>query len=216
MSPPLTVSLALSAIMKKMPPDQLRAVINDLGRAERRRRSLPAWVTAYIVMSLSIVPSRSYTEAMALVFGELSAGRSSQPEKPLPTLSALVRARERLGTAVFEALLRDLSMSVVQGPRVWSRPEFNRLPLPYEQGRAKPIWVLRSSDGQLLSAGCSEDDRRLVLGTLPFEWSPRPLPMPVTASRVPLLARQEVLAKLCVQLVHTSHISARDPIVHTL
>src|SRR5207247_233914 len=85
------------------PPELVDQVIERTGRAEQRRRLLPARVVVYFVLALAPYGQAAYEEVMrCLVEGlgwatQARRGRRSWPCWHLPRASALAEARTRLG-----------------------------------------------------------------------------------------------------------------------
>ena len=104
-SPPaITDRIALGALTHTFPPQLVDRVIAQTGRAEQRRRLLPARVVVYFVLALALYSHAAYEEVMrCLVEGlgwavQARRGRRSWPYWHVPGASALAEARERLGS----------------------------------------------------------------------------------------------------------------------
>jgi hypothetical protein len=101
--PPITDRIALGALTRTFPPELVDQVIQQTGRAEQRRRLLPARVVVYFVLALALYGQVAYEEVMrCLVEGlgwarQARRGRRSWPYWHVPGASALVEARTRLG-----------------------------------------------------------------------------------------------------------------------
>jgi len=129
-SPPaITDRIALGALTSTFPPDLVDEVIQQTGRAEQRRRLLPARVVVYFVLALALYSHAAYEEVMrCLVEGlgwavQARRGRRSWPYWHVPGPSALVEARERLGAeplrVLFARAARPLATRATRG--AWYR-----------------------------------------------------------------------------------------------
>ena len=70
-----------------------------------RRRALPARVTLYFVLALWFCPGAGYGEVLRVLFKQLKA-QTGMGRWRIPTVSAAVQARCRLGRAPLKALFR--------------------------------------------------------------------------------------------------------------
>jgi len=127
--PPITDRIALGALTHTFPPDLVDRVIEQTGRAEQRRRLLPARVVVYFVLALALYSQAAYEEVMrCLVEGlgwaqQARRGRRSWPWWHVPGAAALVEARTRLGAEplqlLFERTARPLATGATRG--AWYR-----------------------------------------------------------------------------------------------
>jgi Insertion element 4 transposase N-terminal/Transposase DDE domain len=127
--PPITDRIALGALTHTFPPELVDHVIEQTGRAEQRRRLLPARVVVYFVLALALYSHAAYEEVMrCLVEGlgwaqQARRGRRSWPWWHVPGASALAEARERLGPeplkVLFEQAARPLATTATRG--AWYR-----------------------------------------------------------------------------------------------
>jgi Insertion element 4 transposase N-terminal len=112
--PPITDRIALGALTRTFPPELVDQVIQQTGRAEQRRRLLPARVVVYFVLALALYGQVAYEEVMrCLVEGlgwarQARRGRRSWPYWHVPGASALVEARTRLGLSRWGCCLLSL------------------------------------------------------------------------------------------------------------
>lgn len=101
--PPITDRIALGALTSTFPPDLVDGVIQQTGRAEQRRRLLPARVVVCFVLALALYSHAAYEEVLRCLVEGLGwavrarRGRRSWPYWHVPGASALAEARERLG-----------------------------------------------------------------------------------------------------------------------
>jgi hypothetical protein len=127
--PPITDRIALGALTSTFPPELVDRVIKETGRAEQRRRLLPARVVVYWVLALALYSHAAYEEVMrCLVEGlgwaqQARRGRRSWPWWHVPGASALAEARQRLGPEplrlLFERAARPLATRATRG--AWYR-----------------------------------------------------------------------------------------------
>jgi transposase IS4-like protein len=99
--------LGLGAVPELLPAQTVDEVIAECGCREARRRALPARVTLYFVLALWFCPAVGYGEVLRVLFKQLReqihAGRCR-----IPSASAAIQARRRLGRAPLKALFRRL------------------------------------------------------------------------------------------------------------
>src|SRR6266508_2342937 len=127
--PPITDRIALGALTSTFPPDLVDRVVQQTGRAEQRRRLLPARVVVYFVFALARYSPAAYEEVMrCLVEGlgwavQARRGRRTWPYWHVPGASALAEARERLGAeplkVLFAQTARPLATKATRG--AWYR-----------------------------------------------------------------------------------------------
>jgi Insertion element 4 transposase N-terminal/Transposase DDE domain len=127
--PPITDRIALGALTSTFPPELVDRVVQETGRAEQRRRLLPARVVVYFVLALALYSQAAYEEVMrCLVEGlgwaqQARRGRRSWPWWHVPGASALAEARERLGPEplklLFAKAARPLATTATRG--AWYR-----------------------------------------------------------------------------------------------
>jgi hypothetical protein len=99
--------LGLGAVPEFLPPRLVDEVIEECGCREVRRRALPARVTLYFVLALWFCPGAGYGEVLRVLFKQLKA-QTGMSRWRIPTVSAAVQARCRLGRAPLKALFRRL------------------------------------------------------------------------------------------------------------
>lgn len=123
--PPITDRIALGALTHTFPPELVDRVIEQTGRAEQRRRLLPARVVVYFVLALALYSHAAYEEVMRCLVEGLGwaqharRGRRTWPWWHVPGASALAEARERLGAeplrALFAKAARPLATKATRG-----------------------------------------------------------------------------------------------------
>jgi hypothetical protein len=72
--PPITDRIALGALTSTFPPDLVDRVVRQTGRAEQRRRLLPARVVVYFVLALALYSHAAYEEVMRCLVEGLGCG----------------------------------------------------------------------------------------------------------------------------------------------
>jgi hypothetical protein len=127
--PPITDRIALGALTRTFPPELVDRVVAQTGRAEQRRRLLPARVVVYFVLALALYSHAAYEEVMRCLVEGLGwaqparQGRRSWPWWHVPGASALAEARERLGPEplrmLFATAARPLATQATRG--AWYR-----------------------------------------------------------------------------------------------
>jgi Insertion element 4 transposase N-terminal/Transposase DDE domain len=127
--PPITDRIALGALTSTFPPELVDQVVEQTGRAEQRRRLLPARVVVYFVLALALYSHAAYEEVMRCLVEGLGwavrarRGRRSWPYWHVPGASALVEARTRLGAeplkVLFAQAARPLATKATRG--AWYR-----------------------------------------------------------------------------------------------
>jgi Insertion element 4 transposase N-terminal/Transposase DDE domain len=127
--PPITDRIALGALTSTFPPELVDRVIEQTGRAEQRRRLLPARVVVYFVLALALYGHAAYEEVMRCLVEGLGwavrarRGRRSWPWWHVPGASALAEARERLGPEplrlLYQQAVRPLATVATRG--AWYR-----------------------------------------------------------------------------------------------
>jgi hypothetical protein len=127
--PPITDRIALGALTSTFPPELVDRVIQQTGRAEQRRRLLPARVVVYFVLALALYGHAAYEEVLRCLVEGLGwavrarRGRRSWPYWHVPGASALAEARTRLGAeplrVLFAQAARPLATQATRG--AWYR-----------------------------------------------------------------------------------------------
>jgi len=127
--PPITDRIALGALTHTFPPDLVDRVVQETGRAEQRRRLLPARVVVYFVLALALYSHAAYEEVMRCLVEGLGwaqharRGRRSWPWWHVPGASALGVRRVGLGAEplklLFAKAARPLATAATRG--AWYR-----------------------------------------------------------------------------------------------
>ena len=116
--------VAIGALTSVFPPGLVDRVVAECGRAEQRRRLLPARMVVYYVLALALFAEIGYVEVLRLLVEALRRpAREQAALGRLPVKSALVQARARLGPeplrALFAAAARPLATPATPG--AWYR-----------------------------------------------------------------------------------------------
>lgn len=93
----LTDRIGIGVLADVIPADLVREVLVETGTVQRRIRLLPAHVTVYFVLALSLFFDDAYEEVMRKLVQGLAAMRVWRSDWHVPTASALCQARRRLG-----------------------------------------------------------------------------------------------------------------------
>ena len=116
--------LGLGAVPEFLPPRLVDEVIEECGCREVRRRALPARVTLYFVLALWFCPGAGYGEVLRVLFKQLRA-QTGMGRWRIPTVSAAVQARCRLGRAPLESAVppavRDAPAAHLPGMTAFGR-----------------------------------------------------------------------------------------------
>jgi Insertion element 4 transposase N-terminal/Transposase DDE domain len=115
-APPVTDRIALGALTSTFPPELVDRVVAETGRAEQRRRLLPARVVVYYVLALALFAGAAYEEVMRCLVEGLDwarparRGRQTWPHWHVPGAAALGEARARLGPAPLRVLFEQAAV----------------------------------------------------------------------------------------------------------
>ena len=100
----LSDHISIGVLSRTYPPELVDRVIEETGHREQRQRLLPARVTLYLVLALSLFSRESYEEVMRRLVEGLSWASGWQRRWQMPTKAAIFKARVRLGIEPLEAL----------------------------------------------------------------------------------------------------------------
>ncbi|MET9085860.1 transposase domain-containing protein [Streptomyces sp. NPDC004237] len=161
-----SATLALAAVVRRLPPDGLRSIVDSLARGELRSRALPAWLTMYVVLAMALNPGASYSQVTALVWRVLPRVVRCHLRDAPPTPAAVVRARARLGVEPLQCLVHQLSLEALELYPPNEAVVLERVPLQRGSTASPPrleqgsLWVLRAGDGDLLAVDLQGDSIR--------------------------------------------------------
>jgi hypothetical protein len=91
-------------LTRSFPPGVVDEVIAGQGRAEQRKRLLPARLVVYYVMALALFAREGYEEVMRQLVAGLAWSTRWRGSWQVPSSPAISKARARLGPAVLAAL----------------------------------------------------------------------------------------------------------------
>jgi hypothetical protein len=113
--------VSVGVLTRVFPPELVDEVIAEVGRTERRHRSLPARVMAYFSIGMALYSEGSYEDVLAQLTDGLSWVSGWAETYVPPSKSAIFQARVRLGAeplaALFERVARPIGGE--QTPGVW-------------------------------------------------------------------------------------------------
>jgi hypothetical protein len=139
----LSDHISLGVIARAVPPDRVRRILAETGKASERERDLPAQVVVYYAIALALYMGSSTREVLRCLLEGLRWLWGAEAVK-VAGKSGISQARSRLG----EAPLRRLYDEVV-------RPIATRA----SKGAWYRGWRLASLDGTCLDAADTEDNR---------------------------------------------------------
>lgn len=93
----LSDRVALGVLSATFPRSLVDEVIEATGRREQRNRMLPAHLTVYYVLAMTLFSSAGYEEVMASLTEGLRWASDGQNEYEMPSQVAISKARARLG-----------------------------------------------------------------------------------------------------------------------
>jgi hypothetical protein len=103
--PPITDRIALGALTSTFPPELVDRVVEQTGRAEQRRRLLPARVVVYFVLALALYSHAAYEEVMrCLVEGLGWAQQARRGRRSWPYWHVLLADRLFVGWELWQAM----------------------------------------------------------------------------------------------------------------
>jgi hypothetical protein len=114
--------IGIGVLTRLIHRDLVDEVLAETGRAEQRRRLLPARVVVYYVMALCLFFGDAYEEVMRKLVGGLQWLRGWDTAWQVPTASALCQARQRLGEEPMRALFDRVAQPMLPtggGGRGW-------------------------------------------------------------------------------------------------
>ncbi|MFD4240942.1 IS4 family transposase [Streptomyces sp. NPDC058525] len=111
--------MRIGILTKVFTVELVDAAIAKHGRAEQRRRPLPARLVVYFVLALCLFAQESYEEVLRVLAGGIPSSRALARVNR----SSLCRARSRLGEDVLETLFREVAgpLATPDTPGAWWR-----------------------------------------------------------------------------------------------
>lgn len=139
----LSDQISLGVIARAVPPERVRQVLAETGRASERERDLPAPVMVYYAIALALYMGSSTREVLRCLLEGLRWLWGAEAVK-VAGKSGISQARSRLGEAplrrLYEDLVQPIATRATQG--AWYRG-----------------WRLASLDGTCLDVADSEENR---------------------------------------------------------
>src|ERR687885_830676 len=139
----LSDHISLGVLARAVPPDRVREVLAETGRASERERDLPAQVMVYYAIALALYMGSSTREVLRCLLEGLRWLRGAEAGK-VAGKSGISQARSRLGEAplwrLYEALVHPIATRASKG--AWYRD-----------------WRLVSLDGSCLEVADTEANR---------------------------------------------------------
>jgi Insertion element 4 transposase N-terminal len=108
-TPRLPDRVAIGVLTRTFPPELVDRVLARTGRAEQRRRLLPARVVVYYTLAMCLFTRVGYEEVMRLLVEGLAWARRWRGSWQVPDKSSIARARARLGPAPLRALFMEVA-----------------------------------------------------------------------------------------------------------
>src|SRR4051812_5788152 len=108
--------VSVGVLTRVFPPDLLDEVIAEVGRTERRHRSLPARVMAYFSIGMALYSEGSYEDVLAQLTDGLSWASGWTETYSPPSKSAIFQARARLGAEPLQALFERVARPIGVAP----------------------------------------------------------------------------------------------------
>src|SRR3954451_5247723 len=122
----LSDHISLGVIARAFPPDQVRRVLSETGRASERERDLPAQVMVYYAIALALYMGSSTREVLGCLLRCLLEGLRwlwGAEAVKVAGRSGISQARTRLGAAplhrLYEQGVRPIAMHATKG--AWYR-----------------------------------------------------------------------------------------------
>src|SRR3982750_4338507 len=139
----LSDHISLGVIARAFPPERVRRVLAETGKASERERDLPAQVMVYYAIALALYMGSSTREVLRCLLEGLRWLRGAEAVK-VAGKSAAPQARSRLGEAplrrLYEELVQPIATRASKG--AWYRG-----------------WRLVSLDGTCLDVADTEENR---------------------------------------------------------
>src|ERR671912_1122424 len=118
----LSDHISLGVIAKTFPPDQVRQVLAETGKASERERDLPAHVMVYYAIALALYAGAGTREVLRCLLEGLRWLWGADAVR-VAGKSGISQARARLGEAplrtLYERLVRPVAMHATKG--AWYR-----------------------------------------------------------------------------------------------
>ena len=106
--------VSVGLLTRVFPPALVDEVVEEAGRTQVRRRSLPARSMVYFAIWMALHADGSYEDVMAQLTDGLSWSAGWSQSYVPPSKSAIFQARDRLGPGPVEALFRRVAKPLAQ------------------------------------------------------------------------------------------------------
>lgn len=106
--------VSVGLLTRVFPPALVDEVVEEAGRTQVRRRSLPARSMVYFAIGMALHADGSYEDVMAQLTDGLSWSAGWSQSYVPPSKSAIFQARDRLGPGPVEALFRRVAKPLAQ------------------------------------------------------------------------------------------------------
>src|SRR3954451_17090022 len=118
----LSDHISLGVIARAVPPERVRQVVAETGKASERERDLPAQVMVYYAIALALYMGSSTREVLRCLLEGLRWLRGAEAVK-VAGKSGISQARSRLGEAplrrLYDQVVRPVATSATKG--AWYR-----------------------------------------------------------------------------------------------
>lgn len=104
--------ISLGVLADVVPRDFIEDCLDETGKREKRKRSLPAHVMVRFCQAMCLFPDSDYEEVMRKLVGSLKSLASWRDDWQVPTTSAITQARQRLGPEPLSMLFRRIAEPV--------------------------------------------------------------------------------------------------------
>ena len=139
----LSDHISLGVIARAFPPDRVREVLAETGRASERERDLPAQVMVYYAIALALYMGSSTREVLRCLLEGLRWLWGAEAVK-VAGKSGISQARSRLGEAPLQRLYEELVQPIATPPT---------------KGARYRGWRLTSLDGTCLDVADTAENR---------------------------------------------------------
>ena len=138
--------VSVGLLTRVFPPALVDEVVEEAGRTQVRRRSLPARSMVYFAIGMALHADGSYEDVMAQLTDGLSWSAGWSQSYVPPSKSAIFQARDRLGPGPVEALFRRGAKPLAQVGTPGSWLAGRRLVAAVCRGRAhadfrREVWL---------------------------------------------------------------------------
>lgn len=106
--------ISLGVLTDAVPRDFIEDCLNETGKREQRKRSLPAHVMVRFCQAMCLFPDDDYEEVIRKLAGSLRSMDSWSDDWQVPTTSAITQARQRLGPEPLALLFQRVAEPVAE------------------------------------------------------------------------------------------------------